>query len=115
MTDKIQLRDSFQRVHTSLRMSVTDRCNIRCFYCMPETGAQFMPRERLLTFEELYRFANILVQRAGVDDIRLTGGEPLVRRELERLVGMLAGIDGCLLYTSPSPRDQRGSRMPSSA
>lgn len=61
---------------------------------MPETGAQFMPRERLLTFEELYRFANILVQRAGVDDIRLTGGEPLVRRELERLVGMLAGIDG---------------------
>ena len=61
---------------------------------MPETGAQFIPRERLLTFEELYRFANILVQRAGVDDIRLTGGEPLVRRELERLVGMLAGIDG---------------------
>tara|TARA_R110002049_G_scaffold4601_5_gene32073 strand:+ start:111173 stop:112177 length:1005 start_codon:yes stop_codon:yes gene_type:complete len=88
------LIDSFGRVHDSLRISVTDRCNIRCFYCMPETGAQFAPRDTLLTFEEIHRLANLLVQRCGVRDIRITGGEPLVRREIDRLVRMLASIDG---------------------
>ncbi len=92
--DTIRLVDRFGRVATSLRMSVTDRCNIRCFYCMPEHNAQFVPRASLLQFEELARIARLLVERCGVRDIRLTGGEPLVRRELYRLVAMLTKIDG---------------------
>lgn len=88
------LVDSFGRKHDSLRLSVTDRCNIRCFYCMPETGAEFAPREKLLTFEEIFQLAELFVRRGGVRDLRLTGGEPLVRRQLDRLISMLAGIDG---------------------
>ncbi|TWU47981.1 GTP 3',8-cyclase MoaA [Rubripirellula reticaptiva] len=88
------LVDRFGRVHDSVRISVTDRCNIRCFYCMPETGAQFMNKDRLLSFEEIRRLATILVTRAGVRDIRITGGEPLVRRELSTLISKLAAIDG---------------------
>lgn len=88
------LVDRFGRVHTSLRLSVTDRCNIRCYYCMPASEVTFAPRETLLTFEELHRLAALLVRRCGVRDIRVTGGEPLVRRELERLIAMLASIRG---------------------
>lgn len=88
------LVDSFGRVHTSVRLSVTDRCNIRCFYCMPESNAQFVPRDRLLSFEELHRVSELLVKRCGIRDIRITGGEPLVRRELDSLIAMLVGIDG---------------------
>ena len=88
------LVDRFGRVHDSIRLSVTDRCNIRCFYCMPETDAHFMPRDWLLTFEELHRLAELLVRRAGVRDIRLTGGEPLVRKELTVLIKMLSEIEG---------------------
>jgi cyclic pyranopterin phosphate synthase len=89
-----RLIDRFGRVHTSLRLSVTDRCNIRCFYCMPEVDAKFVDKSRLLSFEELERLARLLVQRCGIRDIRLTGGEPLVRRQLDRLIGLLAAIDG---------------------
>jgi len=89
-----RLVDRFGRVHTSLRVSVTDRCNIRCFYCMPEHDAEFMPRDRLLSFEEIERLTELLVRRCGVGDIRLTGGEPLVRRELHLLIEMLAAIEG---------------------
>ena len=88
------LVDRFGRTHDSIRLSVTDRCNIRCFYCMPETDAHFMPRDWLLSFEEIHRLASLLVSQAGVRDIRLTGGEPLVRKELTKLVEMLAAIDG---------------------
>ena len=88
------LVDRFGRTHTSVRLSVTDRCNIRCFYCMPEVDAQFVPRERLLSFEELERLARLLVRRAGVTDLRITGGEPLVRRELPVLIKKLASIEG---------------------
>ncbi len=88
------LVDRFGRMHTSVRLSVTDRCNIRCFYCMPETDAQFVPRDRLLSFEELHRLSELLVRRGGISDIRITGGEPLVRRQLDRLIEMLAKIDG---------------------
>ncbi|QDT06350.1 Cyclic pyranopterin monophosphate synthase [Rubripirellula lacrimiformis] len=88
------LTDRFGRVHDSVRISVTDRCNIRCFYCMPEFGAQFVDKDRLLTFEEIHRLASLLVTQAGVRDIRITGGEPLVRRDLPKLIAMLAGIDG---------------------
>ncbi|MGV3605548.1 MAG: GTP 3',8-cyclase MoaA [Planctomycetaceae bacterium] len=87
------LTDRFGRVHTSLRISVTDRCNIRCFYCMPNEMVQFLPREQILTFEEIERFVRVVVPM-GVTKFRLTGGEPLVRSGLADLVARLAAIDG---------------------
>ncbi len=89
MTEK--LIDSFGRVHNNLRISVTDRCNIRCFYCMPADNVQFMNREHLLTFEEIERLVRVAVN-LGINKIRLTGGEPLVRRDLHVLVEKLAAI-----------------------
>jgi cyclic pyranopterin phosphate synthase len=86
-----QLIDTFGRVHTNLRISVTDRCNIRCFYCMPAEDVQFMDRNELLTFEEIERFVRVAVPM-GLRKIRLTGGEPLVRRDLCVLVRKLAAI-----------------------
>jgi cyclic pyranopterin phosphate synthase len=90
--EALPLVDRFGRVHNNLRISVTDRCNIRCVYCMPEL-VQFLPRAELLTFEEIERFVRLTVP-LGIDKIRLTGGEPLVRRDLPRLVARLANIDG---------------------
>ena len=87
------LTDSFGRLHDNLRISVTDRCNIRCTYCMPETGAPFMPHGEILTYEEIERFARVAVG-LGVNKLRVTGGEPLVRRDLPELIGRLAGIPG---------------------
>jgi cyclic pyranopterin phosphate synthase len=87
------LTDSFGRRHTSLRISVTDRCNIRCFYCMPEENIRFKPREELLTFEEIERVAALML-RLGVTKFRLTGGEPLVRANLANLVRRLAALPG---------------------
>lgn len=87
------LIDGFGRVHNNLRISVTDRCNIRCFYCMPADNVQFMNRRLLLTFEEIARFVRVVVPM-GVDKVRLTGGEPLVRSDLHVLVRLLARIDG---------------------
>jgi GTP 3',8-cyclase len=88
-----QLVDSFGRTHNNLRISVTDRCNIRCFYCMPADNVQFMAREKLLSFEEIEQFVRI-VQPLGVNKLRLTGGEPLVRKDLPVLIEKLARIDG---------------------
>jgi cyclic pyranopterin phosphate synthase len=87
------LTDSFGRVHDNLRISVTDRCNIRCFYCMPEEGIQFQAREEILSFEEIARFTRIAASM-GVSKLRITGGEPLVRKDLPHLVSMLASIPG---------------------
>jgi cyclic pyranopterin phosphate synthase len=87
------LLDTFGRLHDNLRISVTDRCNVRCFYCMPEEGVKYMPREEILSFEEIERFARIAVSQ-GVTKLRLTGGEPLVRRDLSVLVSKLAAIPG---------------------
>ena len=87
-----QLIDTFGRVHNNLRISVTDRCNLRCTYCMPEE-VTFMDRAELLTFEEIAAFVRIAAP-LGVDKIRLTGGEPLLRRDLSRLVEMLREIEG---------------------
>jgi GTP 3',8-cyclase len=90
---KSPLVDSLGRVHTNLRISVTDRCNIRCFYCMPEENIRFRPRSEILTFEEIERFVRV-VARLGVNKLRLTGGEPLVRADMPTLVASLAQIDG---------------------
>lgn len=87
------LTDTFGRLHDNLRISVTDRCNIRCFYCMPEKGVQFMDRREILSFEEMERFARIAVS-LGVNKIRVTGGEPLVRKDLPVLIDKLARIEG---------------------
>ncbi len=87
------LIDTFGRVHDNLRISVTDRCNIRCFYCMPDGPVKFEPREDLLTFEEIERFVRISAQM-GVTKIRLTGGEPLVRRDLPLLIEKIARVPG---------------------
>ena len=87
------LVDGFGRVHTNLRVSVTDRCNLRCFYCMPADHAEFMERAELLSFEEIERFVRIAIG-LGVDRIRLTGGEPLVRRDMHKLVAKLAPLPG---------------------
>ena len=89
--------DSRSRPLRDLRISVTDRCNFRCTYCMPKEvfgrDFAFLPREQLLTFEEITRLARAFVGE-GVSKVRLTGGEPLLRRDLEQLITMLAGIDG---------------------
>ncbi len=89
------LVDSFGRVHRDLRISVTDRCNFRCVYCMPSEGLQWLDRSELLSFEELTRLARLLVERYGFDGIRLTGGEPTVRAHIPVLVAELAdlGVD----------------------
>src|SRR5438105_5312971 len=86
------LLDTFGRVHNNLRISVTDRCNLRCTYCMPEEVV-FMDRSELLTFEEIAHFVHVAAP-LGIDKIRLTGGEPLMRRELHRLVKLISAIDG---------------------
>jgi cyclic pyranopterin phosphate synthase len=93
------LRDSYGRVADDLRISVTDRCNFRCVYCMPAEGLRWLAREDILRFEEIQRLARIFVQRYGVRTIRLTGGEPLVRARIEELVAMIGGLDPTLDIT----------------
>src|SRR5215469_12359820 len=87
------LNDGHGRRIADLRVSVTDRCNFRCQYCMPAEGLPWLERAEILRFEEIQRLV-ALFARLGVHDIRLTGGEPLVRREFPRLVSMLAAVDG---------------------
>ena len=88
------LIDPFNRVIEDLRISITDRCNFRCTYCMPEEGMTWLPRSGVMTFEEIERLATLFVTRYGVRGIRLTGGEPTVRAHVSSLVERLAAIDG---------------------
>ncbi len=88
-----QLIDTFNRIVTNLRISVTDRCNFRCAYCMPEEGMEWLKKDKLVTYEEITRLAHIFAS-LGVRKIRLTGGEPLMRKELWRLIRMLRSVDG---------------------
>jgi len=87
------LLDRFARTHTYLRVSVTDRCNFRCVYCMPAEGLTWMPRDHLLTYEEITRIVRVFAGM-GVRKVRLTGGEPTVRRDVETLVAQIASIPG---------------------
>ena len=80
-------------MHDNLRISVTDRCNIRCFYCMPETDVQFVERSEILDFEEIERFVRVAVG-LGIRKLRVTGGEPLVRRDLPVLIAPAGGDSG---------------------
>lgn len=94
------LVDGFGRRHRDLRISVTDRCNFRCTYCMPAEGMDWHPREHLLTFEEISRVATVAVERFGFESIRLTGGEPTMRARLPLLVERLAGLGADLSLTT---------------
>ena len=87
------LVDRFGRIHTDLRISVTDRCNLRCFYCMPAEGVPFRSHAEILSFEEIERFVRIAAG-LGINKVRLTGGEPLVRKGVCELVQMLAAVPG---------------------
>ena len=93
----LNVTDTLGRPLRSLRISVTDRCNFRCAYCMPKEvfgrDYRFLPRRLLLTFEEITRLATIFIAH-GVEKIRITGGEPLLRRDVERLIEMIARLDG---------------------
>jgi GTP 3',8-cyclase len=91
----VPLVDPFGRRVTDLRVSITDRCNLRCSYCMPAEGMDWLPRDELLTYEEQARIVRVCVERYGFESVRITGGEPLVRAHITRLIGMLAplGID----------------------
>ncbi|WP_425615492.1 GTP 3',8-cyclase MoaA [Anatilimnocola sp. NA78] len=93
MSEREPLFDTLGRRHTSLRISVTDRCNIRCFYCMPEENVRFRPRHELLSFEEITRLTRVMAS-LGVNKLRLTGGEPLVRADLPKLVEQLSAVPG---------------------
>ena len=93
------LRDSYGRVADDLRISVTDRCNFRCIYCMPAEGLKWLGREEILRYEEIRRLAKLFVERYGVRTIRITGGEPLVRMKIEELVGMIGELDPTLDIT----------------
>ncbi|MCP4478814.1 MAG: GTP 3',8-cyclase MoaA [Planctomycetaceae bacterium] len=107
--------DSHGRVHRSLRISVTDRCNIRCFYCMPE-NVKFLPQDSILNFEEIHRVVQILAHQ-GVSRVRLTGGEPLVRSELWNLVKLLKstpGIDEVALTTNGILLGEQAQKLKSS-
>src|SRR5436190_2045799 len=115
------LLDGHGRRIGDLRVSVTDRCNFRCQYCMPAEGLPWLERSEILRFEEIERLVRLMVA-IGIRDVRLTGGEPLVRREFPLLVSMLAGIDGLedLSLTtrrcgSPSSRGAPSSRSGSSS
>jgi cyclic pyranopterin phosphate synthase len=96
------LRDGWDRQIRSVRVSVTDKCNFRCTYCMPAEGLEWLRRDEILTFEEIARLVRVLAS-LGVNEVRLTGGEPLVRRDLPELVEMLArtpGVDDLSLTTN---------------
>jgi cyclic pyranopterin phosphate synthase len=115
----MQLVDGFDRPIRSLRVSVTDKCNFRCTYCMPAEGLEWLRRDEILSFEEIQRLVRVMAAM-GVNEIRVTGGEPLVRRDLPTLVGMLAetpGVDelslttnGVLLDRLAAPLVQAGLR-----
>ena len=135
------MKDKFGREIDYLRVSVTDKCNLRCIYCMDEKDNTFLKNDEKLTDDEIYRIVKESSE-LGIKKVRITGGEPLVKPNLVNLIGRinsisgveeiylttngilladmidelaLNGLKGCLLYTSPSPRDTERSRMPSSA
>ncbi|MEU4574312.1 GTP 3',8-cyclase MoaA [Nonomuraea sp. ATR24] len=86
------LRDSFGRVATDLRVSLTDKCNLRCSYCMPPEGLDWLPNSQLLTADEIVRLVTIGVERLGIREVRYTGGEPLLRRELPDIVARTTAL-----------------------
>ena len=100
MTDTVNiLRDTFGRVHNYLRISLTEKCNLRCTYCMPENGIQLTPKENLMSAEEIFNIAKFFVEN-GVNKIRLTGGEPLVRKDFPIILNQLSTLPVKLSLTT---------------
>ena len=95
-----ELTDTFGRIHKDLRISVTDQCNFRCTYCMPPEGLDWVPRDELLTFEEIERVSRLLVEQFGIESIRITGGEPTVRAHLPVLIEKLSQLPVDLSMTT---------------
>jgi len=95
--------DTFGRIHTYLRISLTDNCNLRCFYCMPEEDYAFTPASRLMQAEEIAALAKIFVAN-GVNKIRLTGGEPLVRKDAAVVIGAISRLPVSLTLTTNATR-----------
>lgn len=93
MNETVILRDSYGRAIRDLRISITDRCNFRCFYCMPKEAMEWRPKAEILTYEEIVTLAGIFVS-LGIDKLRVTGGEPMLRRDIESLIGQLAALNG---------------------
>jgi cyclic pyranopterin phosphate synthase len=91
--DQAILKDKFGRSIRDLRISVTDRCNFRCFYCMPKEAMEWQPKAEILTYEEIFELTSILVS-LGITRLRVTGGEPMLRRDLESLIQRLSSIEG---------------------
>jgi GTP 3',8-cyclase len=92
LTESSGLTDSYGRTATDLRVSLTDRCNLRCAYCMPAEGLDWLPKPELLTDDELVRLLGLAVTRLGITDVRFTGGEPLLRRGLPVIVERVAAM-----------------------
>ena len=109
--DDPRLVDRFGRVATDLRVSLTDRCNLRCAYCMPAEGLDWLPTEQVLTDAEIIQLITIAVQRLGVEEVRFTGGEPLLRRGLEDVLAATNALRTASgpPRTRPSPRTRSGS------
>ncbi len=105
------LEDGWGRAIRSVRVSVTDRCNFRCRYCMPAEGLPWLPRPEMLTFEEIERLVAVLAAM-GVNEVRLTGGEPLVRRDLPKLVRALAAMPGVERSVADDQRDPAQTASP---
>src|SRR5215212_5376937 len=97
------LIDKFNRVHNYLRISLTDNCNLRCFYCMPDEKLTILPSARLMSAEEIDQLAGIFV-RLGVNKIRLTGGEPLIRKDAGKILQLLSGYNTELTLTTNGTR-----------
>src|SRR5215203_1065186 len=97
------LKDTFNRVHNYLRISLTDNCNLRCFYCMPEEDYDFTPASRLMQASEILSLATLFVEH-GVDKIRLTGGEPLVRKDAKEIIQSLSQLPVSLTMTTNGTR-----------
>jgi len=93
------IKDNFDRVHNYLRISLTDRCNLRCFYCMPENGIELIEKPNIMSLEEIIAISKIFISQ-GVDTIRLTGGEPLIRKNFDFLIKELAKLDINLKLTT---------------
>src|ERR1700683_1905832 len=87
------LSDSFGRIATDLRLSLTARCNLRCAYCMPPEGLDWLPKPEVLTGDEIVRLITIGVEMLGIREVRFTGGEPLLRRELASIIARTAALD----------------------
>ena len=112
--DTPALADRFGREATDLRLSLTDFCNLRCTYCMPESGMVFLKKDQLLSVEEIVRLVRIGVERLGIEQVRFTGGEPLTRPDLEEIISGVASLErrpDISLTTNAIGLDHRAERL----